>query len=217
MAEWLSEWLPSARSGRALEIGAGTGLFTKHLFPWSGSVTASDLSPEMCRVGRIAVPEADWIMMAAERPAAGPWDWIFSSSMLQWASDPAEIFSAWRECLAPGGRAMGGVFVAGSLAEWNALAGDASPLVWRTPEEWRSYLAGAGFRLLREQCEKRVFHYRSALALLRSVHDIGGAPHRRFAAGRLRQHLREYDARFRSPDGVSASWMFYRFEADLKT
>src|SRR5208283_1000383 len=37
MAGWLSEWLPANRFGRVLEIGAGTGLFTRHLFPWDGS------------------------------------------------------------------------------------------------------------------------------------------------------------------------------------
>ncbi len=215
MAEWLSGWLPPVRSGSALEIGAGTGLFTRRLFPWNGSVTASDLSPEMCRVGRAGVPEANWIQMEAEHPSGGPWDWIFSSSMLQWAADPAEVFMAWRNRLAPGGRVLCGVLAAGSLAEWNALAGEASPLVWRTQEEWRSHLSGAGLRLLRDQCEKRVFRYPSALALLRSLHDVGGAPHRRYAAGRLRRHLRDYDERFRSPDGVTASWSFYRFEAGL--
>jgi len=214
MAEWLSEWLPPIRTGRALEIGAGTGLFTRRLLPWNGPLTASDISPEMCRIGRSRVPEAGWIPMEAEHPADGPWDWILSSSMLQWAADPAEVFSAWRRGLAWGGRVLAGVFAAGSLAEWNALAGDSSPLVWRTPDQWRSHVCGAGFRMLRDQCEKRVFHYPSALALLRSLHDVGGAPHRRYAAGRLRQHLRDYDAKFRSSDGVTASWSFYRFEAD---
>jgi SAM-dependent methyltransferase len=169
----------------------------------------------MCRVGRASVPEANWIAMEAERPAAGPWDWIFSSSMLQWASNPAGVFSAWRDCLAPGGRVLAGVFAAGSLAEWYAMAGDTSPVAWRAPKEWRENLANAGFRLLRDQYESRVFRYPSALSLLRSLHDVGGAPHRRFAAGRLRRHLRDYDARFGGPGGVTASWSFYRFEADL--
>jgi len=151
--------------------------------------------------------------MEAERPQGGPWDWIFSSSMLQWASDPAEVFSAWRSCLAPSGRVLGGVFAAGSLAEWNKLAGDTSPIVWRAPQEWRAHLAESDFQLLRDQCVKRVFRYRSALSLLRSLHDVGGAPHRRYAAGRLRRHIRDYDAKFRCPDGVTASWTFYRFEA----
>ena len=214
MAEWLSEWLPRIRSGQALEIGAGTGLFTRHLIPWAGTVTASDLSPEMCRVGRASVPEANWTPMEAELPAAGPWDWIFSSSMLQWAANPANVFSAWRDCLAPGGRVLAGVFAAGSLAEWNATAGDTSPVAWLAPQEWRANLANAGFRLLRDQCEMRVLRYPSALSLLRSLHDVGGAPHRRFAAGRLRRHLRDYDASFRCPGGVTASWSFYRFEAE---
>jgi SAM-dependent methyltransferase len=147
--------------------------------------------------------------MEAEHPS------IISSSMLQWVADPAQVFAAWRKCLAPGGRVLGGVLAAGSLAEWNALAGEASPLAWRTREEWRLHLSGAGFRILRDESQERVFRYPSALALLRSLHDVGAAPHRRYAAGRLRRHLRDYDERFRSPGGVTASWSFYRFEADL--
>jgi SAM-dependent methyltransferase len=233
MSEWLSEWLPADRSGAALEIGAGTGLFTRRLVPWTGPLTASDLSEEMCAVGRTLVPQARWATMEAEKPIGGPWDWIFSCSMLQWAADPEKVFSSWRKSLSPrgraprdacaqglgaadlaqGGRVLAGVFAAGSLAEWNALAGEAIPLRWKTPQEWRAHIESAGLRVVREDSVCRVFSYPSALALLRSVHDVGGAPHRRYSAGKLRRHLRDYEARHRTVRGVNASWVFYRFEA----
>ncbi len=108
MAEWLAEWLPTERNGRVLEVGAGTGLFTRHLAGWRDGVTATDLSPAMTQAGRAAVPAVSWRMMEAGHPLPGPWDWIFSSAMLQWVEDPAQVFSAWRKVLKPGHQSLVG-------------------------------------------------------------------------------------------------------------
>jgi malonyl-CoA O-methyltransferase len=213
LAGWLAEWLPKRRTGRALEIGAGPGVFTRRLLPWKGTLLATDGSRAMCAAGRAAWPAATWRTMAAERPAAGPWDWIFSSSMLQWAEDPAAILTAWRKRLAPRGRVLAGFFVAGSLAEWSALAGRA-PLDWRTPEDWRVLVKAAGLRLLRDGSERRVCYHESARSLLRSLHGTGAAPLRRLPPARLRRLLGEYEERHRTSQGVPANWNFYRFEAE---
>jgi malonyl-CoA O-methyltransferase len=213
MAEWLAEWLPAERAGRALEVGAGPGIFTRLLLPWAGPLTASDLSPAMCAAGRGMLPDLRWRVMAAEAPEKGPWDWIFSSSLLQWTVDPAAVFGAWRACLAPGGRVLSGLFVKESLPEWRALAGDAAPLAWRTMAEWREHLNRAGFQILRDEAKKRVFTHPSAHAFLRSLHGVGAAPARRFSAGRLRRLLNDYEARHGTPQGAKATWTFYRFEA----
>jgi len=213
MAEWLAEWLPAERKGRALELGAGPGLFTQLLEPWDGSLTASDISPAMCALGRQALPTVHWEVMTAEAPESGPWDWIFSSSMLQWVADPAAAFAAWRGCLAPNGRLLSGFFVNDSLSEWRQLAGDSTPLAWRTPAEWRACLQRAGFRVLRDEAKTRVFSHPSAHAFLRSLHGVGAAPARRFPGARLRRLLKEYEARHGSPQGVRATWTFYRIEA----
>jgi SAM-dependent methyltransferase len=214
LARWLSDWLPENRNGRAVEIGAGPGLFTRHLIPWSGPLTATDASPLMCAIGKNELPQVRWRRMSAESPNEGPWEWIFSSSMLQWAEHPAELFSAWRAQLAPGGRVLAGLFAAGSLSEWNELAGGAAPLTWRAAEAWRASIVDSGLRLRRDETERRPFRYPSALALLRSIHGTGGAPSRRFSPAALRRLLRDYESRHASADGVPASWVFYRFEAE---
>jgi SAM-dependent methyltransferase len=213
MAEWLAAWLPERPAGRALELGAGPGIFTRFLLPWGGALTASDLSPAMCAAGRERFPGVGWRTLAAEAPEGGPWDWIFSSSLLQWMADPPAVFTAWREGLAPGGRILSGLFVNESLPEWRELAGDADPLAWRTAGQWREHLESAGLRIVREGTERRVFTHPSARAFLRSVHGVGAAPERRYDAGRLRRLLREYEERHRVPGGVRATWMFHRFEA----
>ena len=86
MAAWLAEWLPADRCGRALELGAGPGIFTENALPWCGEDLATDISPAMCAAGRAAIPRVAWDVMDAASPQGGPWDWIFTSSILQWAT-----------------------------------------------------------------------------------------------------------------------------------
>ena len=213
LADWLAEWLPAKRGGRALEIGAGPGVFTRKLLPWAGALTATDISPAMCAAGRAVLPQVEWRVMSAEAPEPGPWDWMFCSSMLQWAAEPEKVFAAWRERLAPGGRLLAGLFVEGSLPEWRMVAGEDSPLAWRAAEEWCACLGRAGLQVVRSEVQRRVFVHPSARAFLRSVHGVGGAPQRRLPLGRLRRLLRDYEARFHVPGGVPATWMFCRVEA----
>jgi SAM-dependent methyltransferase len=167
----------------------------------------------MCAAGRAVLPQVEWRVMSAEAPEPGPWDWMFCSSMLQWAAEPEKVFAAWRERLAPGGRLLAGLFIEGSLPEWRMVAGEDSPLAWRAAEEWCACLGRAGLQLVRSEVQPRVFEYPSARAFLRSVHGVGGAPQRRLPLGRLRRLLRDYEARFHVPGGVPATWMFCRVEA----
>ena len=215
MADWLAEWLPTDRTGRALELGAGTGLFTRRLLPWTGALTATDMAEPMCREGRAALPQVDWRVMRAEAPISEPaCDWIFSSSMLQWMDDPAAVFAAWRATLKPGGRVLAGLFAIGSLAELGALIPGASPLTWRAPAVWDEALARGGLRRVRSEASTRVFYQATALDLLRSLHGVGAAPVTQLSPGRLRSVLKDYDTRHRDERGVSATWVFYRFEAE---
>jgi SAM-dependent methyltransferase len=213
MADWLSDWVPEDRSGRAIEVGAGPGVFTDRLLPWTGMFVATDSSSAMCEVGRQALPGLDWRTMSAERLDGGPWDWIFSSSMLQWLREPAEVFAHWRGQLADRGRVVGGLFAAGSLEELHPLIGDLTPIAWRSASEWARAARQGGLRIVREDTERRVFWHDSANDFLRSLHGVGAAPTRHLSTGALRRLLREYEAKFGGEKGVRASWMFYRFEA----
>jgi len=155
-----------------------------------------------------------WRVLAAESLADGPWDWIFSSAMLQWAAEPTALFAEWRRHLAPGGRVLAGLFVEESLSELRGLLGGGSPLSWRTPESWRQCIADSGLRVVRDAVDRRVFRCESALALVRSLHATGTAPFRRVSAGRRRRLLRDYEDRHRDHAGVCATWTYYRFEAE---
>jgi malonyl-CoA O-methyltransferase len=214
MASWLAEWLPTERSGRALEIGSGTGNFTKLAGEWSQGLIATDLATEMCDVAKQTSDNAEWRVMAAEQPLAGPWDWIFSNAMLQWLEDPRTTFRAWHKELAPGGRVLGALFAAGSLSEWRAIAGELDPLQWRAPGEWRAHLEHAGLRVIRDEAQPRVFCHESAREFLRSLHGVGAAPKQRLTATALRKLLNQMDHSQAGQAGVSVTWIFYRFEAE---
>ena len=215
IADWLAEWLPTHRVGRALELGAGPGVFTERLLPWSGDLVATDISPAMCAAGRAALPNITWKTMSAETPLPGPWNWMLSSSMLQWVSDPRRVFTAWNAQLAPGGRILAGLFIEGSLPELRGLVPHDSPFRWRTAEEWKAAITTTtGLRLLRDECRPHIHEYPSALEFWRTLHGIGAAPERRLSTADLRSVLRAYDARYASLRGVRATWMLYRFEAE---
>jgi SAM-dependent methyltransferase len=181
---------------------------------WPDGLVATDIATEMCVVGKRAVPGVQWRVMSAEQPLRGPWDWMFSSAMLQWMKTPEEILTAWKEQLAPGGRVVASLFCAGSLPEWRLVAGKFDPICWRTAVEWRAILAGAGLRLLRDEVQTRTFRYSSARDFLRSLHGVGAAPQRRLTAWELRRLLDEMDRGFGGIQGVPATWVFYRFEAE---
>ncbi|HEY3754510.1 MAG TPA: methyltransferase [Opitutaceae bacterium] len=205
LAKWLSAWLPNFRQGAALELGAGPGVLTEFILPWNGAYVATDLSTAMCTAGRGRFPSIAWHRAAAEHPPAGPWDWIFTSSMLQWVQDPVAVLDACRKVAAPGGRLLAGLFVAPTLPEWDAVVppGDrlrSRPLYWRTESEWLAAAEQAGWRLLRIESQSRTFIYPSARAFLRSLHASGAAPHRAIPGPKLRQVLQAYDTRFRSPN-----------------
>ncbi|MBC8009572.1 MAG: methyltransferase domain-containing protein [Burkholderiales bacterium] len=209
MAAWLAEWLPERREGAALEIGAGTGLFTTRAQPWSRGYVASDGSAAMVAQGQARNPGMEWREMRAERVAGGPWAWILSSSMLQWADDPAAVLRGWRAALAPGGRVLTGFYVAETLPELRGLIGGAGPLVWRTHWAWRDAFREAGLSVVRDEVSRRTFEHGSAKDLLRTLHGVGAAPHRLVPPARLLGWLRE-----KGDAPMAATWTFYRCEAE---
>jgi malonyl-CoA O-methyltransferase len=213
LADWLAEWLPEERKGVALEMAAGTGLFTKHLLPWDGRLIATDASPAMVEMGTANYPHAEWRIARAEDPPDVSADWIFSSSYLQWAQEPALVARRWRARLAAGGRVLAGFFVTPTLPEIAAVLPDFAPLHWRPPAEWEMVFAEAGLGVQRSEATTRTIAFPSALALFRHLHGTGAAPVRRANPSALRRAFKEYDLRYPCPGGVRSTWTFFRMEA----
>ena len=64
-AAWLAEWLPEQIAAPALELGAGTGLFTRHLAARTRGLVACDVAPGMVQIGRSSLPEVAWSVAEA--------------------------------------------------------------------------------------------------------------------------------------------------------
>ena len=216
LAEWVAEWVePSWTDAlRVLELGAGTGLLTRHLAS-RGPLTATDISRGMLDEGRRRLPSVRWEIADAWDPAGGPVDRLYSAAALQWTADPQLTFQRWRTLLAPGGRMVHGLFVPPTLPELEAVAGDVFPLRWRPAAEWIAALECAGFQVKRWETKCVQQPHAGALSFLRQLHDTGVTAARpRIGAGRLRSIIGELDRRYAGADGrVSVTWSLLRFEA----
>ncbi len=208
LAAELAGWIaPSERQGRAVEFGAGTGLFTREMQPWPGTYLATDAAPCMFELGRVRCPAARWAKLDARQPAGlDSADWVFSCNLLQWLEEPEAVLRGWRKILPPGGRMAIAVLLAGTLHELQSVLPGATPLRWHSLEEWRVILHRTGFAIEREALWERREIYLDALALLRTIHAGGLAPRRVAGAGKLRAALRAYDQKFATKGGVYASW-----------
>ena len=183
-AAWLAEWLPDKIEGPALELGAGTGLFTRHLVERARSLVASDAAPRMVAAGSAVLPGAEWsVADAATPPGSRGYTWIFSCSLVQWLPDPIAAFRAWHRASAPGARLLAGWFVHGTLGEFFAACPEASPFPWRDAGEWNRMFVQAGWQI--EHSETRTFrrHHADSAAMLREIHNAGAIVPRRIGTG----------------------------------
>lgn len=215
VAAWLAEWLPITCDGPALELGAGTGIFTRHLAPLATNLEATDAAPRMVRIGAAAFPGVTWnVADAAAPPAGGPYRWIFSCSLAQWLPDPERAFCAWRRAAAPGSRLISGWFIRGTLGEFFQICPEASPFAWRSTEAWLQFLEQSGWRVIRQETRRLTRQHSNAAAMLRAMHNLGAVIPRRLGTARLRQALRTCDQTHRNENGVTSTFAFLRVEAE---
>lgn len=111
---------------RATDLGCGTGNLLAQLrkkLPRS-KLTGVDIAPGMLAMGAQLVADTDWLKEDMEHTslADASQDYVFSSAALQW-TDCANVLREVDRMLKPGGTALIGLFVAGTLPEWRrALA-----------------------------------------------------------------------------------------------
>ena len=106
----LADYLAVARPSRALELACGTGLFTRHLAPRVGHLSALDASPEVLAInrGRVAAGNVDYAIedLFAWQPS-GRCDFVFMSFWLSHVPDDRfdEFWTKVRGALTDGGSA----------------------------------------------------------------------------------------------------------------
>jgi malonyl-CoA O-methyltransferase len=195
VAERLASLLPQLAAPRVLELGCGTGLFSRHLlarYP-DGDFLLSDLAPSMVEQCRrnLAVASKQRVsveIMDAARPTAdGPFDLIATSMTLHWLADPAVALDTLHRRLAPGGVLLYATISGKSFPEWReVLEAQALPIgLLDIPE-----LPGV-------VDEERIVADDHTLGFLRRMKAVGGlTPREGYATlppGRLRRAIRAAD------------------------
>jgi malonyl-CoA O-methyltransferase len=117
-----------------LELGCGTGLFSRHLikrYP-EGSFVFTDVAPAMiaqCRRNLAPTGNAHIsfeVMDAGEAGGHADLDLIVSSMTLHWLADPVASLARLRQFLAPDGVILYATLGTDSFAEWRAVLAEAN-------------------------------------------------------------------------------------------
>ena len=213
-ARWLAELLPERIEGPALELGAGTGLFTEHLVAASGELLATDISPRMVETASRKMDGPRWVVADANNPPADLiYRWVFNCSLAQWLTDPAATFGRWRATTAPGAKLIGGWFIRGTMQDLFEACPEISPIPWRSAEEWRGILQESGWSVQRDETRTFRLQHTDTAALLRDLHNLGAIVPRRFSASQLRRVIREHNQRHSGSGFVTTPFVFMRVEA----
>jgi malonyl-CoA O-methyltransferase len=231
VAERLSAMLAGDKAAdRILEIGCGTGLLTARLcrlFP-RARIDALDMAGGMvtqCRArlagaAGLSCHVADLNKFRAE----ALYPLIVSSSTLHWIDPMGDVMETLAGMLSSQGRLVFALMVRGTLAELQAArrrAAPHKPPARRLPTapSVRATLAQAGLRIEEEQEESRRQAYASAGDLLRQLHNQGLTGGSLARSGRLLNRadlcrlVRDYEAHYRTGEGVYASYQVAYFRA----
>lgn len=211
-AEALAAFAPFGSGERVTELGAGTGFLTRALLAQGAVVDASDNSPAMVEIGRMAAPSATWTVHNGFDDVF-PCHNLASNGLLQWAPDPGRVLRHWRGAIHSGGRLMLGVPCDPGFWELRGLAGD-GPIRWRDEAMWLALIRRAGFKVRAHAVLEHREAYPSAIDFLRALHESGVTGEPRFNAGTLRALLRDYTRLYGKPDGtVPATWAWLLVDA----
>ena len=172
VAARLAQLLPELTRPRVLELGCGTGLFSRHLvarYP-EGRFVLTDAAPAMlaeCRhnLAPALCSDVGFELMDASRPGGdGPYDLIASSMALHWVIEPTSSLERLRAMLAPGGMLLYSALGPESFAEWRAVL------------EAEGLPSGLAYlpQLPGTIHEERLTPDASALAFLKRIKAVGG-------------------------------------------
>jgi len=218
-------------TGSILEVGCGTGVFSEQIrqrYP-QAPLCLLDVSEPMVACVRERWGNAPGLRYVVadvrEYHPDAPFDWVFSSSVLHWATPLDRTFTGLRGMLVPGGGISAAVMIDGTLGELHALRRRIAPGKMpggRLPsrEEVVSAMQSSGFSVTTADEETIQTRYHSADDFLCTIHAQGltGGPVSRAPAPLSRTELKrlrkEYDVAFRDgASGVFATFVVFYFTA----
>jgi malonyl-CoA O-methyltransferase len=210
------------RPTRILDLGAGTGVFSKALQQryHKAQVVALDLALAMLRHTR---RRGGWLRKPACVCADGErlpfaddsFDFIFSNLMLQWCMDPEPVFTELRRVLAPGGLLLFTTFGPDTLKElrasWEAVDGHTHVNRFIDMHDIGDALMHARWAEPVMDSERITVTYRELRTLMRDLKQLGahnvtaGRPRGLTGRQRLLQVIQAYE-RFRRDGVLPASY-----------
>ncbi|OHE73791.1 MAG: hypothetical protein A2007_02215 [Verrucomicrobia bacterium GWC2_42_7] len=159
---------------RAIEFGAGTGIFSQKIVEAGFQLTATDISPRMIEYGQKFCPQANWMLCNAWSPKlSSSFDFIFSSCLLQWAHDPIETLTCWRSLLKPQGHIICNILTFPTLQELYSQFSQFPQLKFKTSMEWEQIFQSAGFHIQQVHSFSKKYPFPSLFSLLKNLQQTG--------------------------------------------
>ncbi len=218
MAERLAVLIPHPFPHKTLEIGCGTGMFTRHLLARSPStIILNDIAPAMIEhlKNHLEVPtQTKFLVGNAERIPIPKVKLIAGNAVFQWFRSPEKTLQRFYSGLEKEGYLAFSTFGPKTLQEFRDTAEFQGPTTLLSQKRWKSLLTRTGFELVTHQSEIRQIFFQNTQSLIKNLQQIGAAPLRMFKPGELKQLIRDYDRNYGSPQGVYTNWeLFYFFAA----
>ena len=112
--------------GSALELGCGTGYFTKTIADRCKSLVATDLSEQLLDAARARLRDHDGVRFQQEDCmatsfAAASFDSVCMANLIHVVADPAQVLRECRRVLRPGGRIVILTFTRHGMSAWERL------------------------------------------------------------------------------------------------
>jgi malonyl-CoA O-methyltransferase len=215
MAERLASLLPNPLPDSILEIGCGTGLFSRHLLTQPiKKLFLNDIAPGMLDTlnNSLSLPKKVKIISGnAERIRFESIDLICANAVFQWFQEPQATLKQLSQALTNKGNLIFSTFGPKTLTEFREAANLASPIELYDNMAWKDMIARSGFTIKSFDVETRKIFFSSAMTLLKNLQQIGATPIRMVKTGGLRKLMRDYDSRFSTTQGVYATWELYYF------
>jgi len=218
MAERLASLLPDAQPQKTLEIGCGTGIFTRHLLAHtSAKLVLNDIAPAMIAHLKNHLdlpPDTRFIIGNAERLRFPKVQLIASNAVFQWFQNPEKAIHDLSQCLTMNGKLAFSTFGPQTLQDFREVAEISGPTHLVPGRKWKSMLSKSGLKLIAFHSEMRLIFFPSTRNLMKNLQQIGAAPLRLMNPGQLRRIMKTYDNRFASSQGVYTGWELYFFSAE---
>ncbi len=216
MAERLASLIPNPFPRKILEIGCGTGVFTRHLLARSpSSIILNDIAPLMIEhlKNHLEVPpNSKFLAGNAERIPIPKVKLIAGNAVFQWFQNPQNTLQRFHSAIEKKGFLAFSTFGPKTLEEFRSTAQFQGPTHLHSQKQWKTLLTQAGFELVTFQTETRQIFFQNTLSLIKNLQQIGAAPLRILKSGELRQLIRDYDKEYSSSQGVYTNWeLFYFF------